>query len=187
MHVCMCVCSNKCEGTHAHTHTHANMYTHIDKTNIIQKPRFKSKAHRHQATHAYPHTSTHTHTRKQMGMAAAQTAVLPQRPGEPDCAFFMKTGKCKYGDTCKFHHPIGGISSHYPVRPGEPECTFYMKTGAENMILSLKLCRATIQNESTLCVRVCVFRVCGIYVYVCGPGGSCFFCIDDILFVSLST
>ncbi|CAO2176717.1 unnamed protein product [Urochloa humidicola] len=34
---------------------------------------------------------------------------LPIRPGEVDCSFYMKTGSCKYGSTCRFNHP------HRPV------------------------------------------------------------------------
>mmetsp|Transcript_7842 Transcript_7842/g.17391 ORF Transcript_7842/g.17391 Transcript_7842/m.17391 type:complete len:628 (+) Transcript_7842:466-2349(+) len=35
---------------------------------------------------------------------------LPQRPEEPDCIYFLKNGRCKYGATCRYHHPI-----HQPV------------------------------------------------------------------------
>lgn len=39
--------------------------------------------------------------------------VYPQRPGEKDCAHYMLTRTCKFGDSCKFDHPIwvpeGGI------------------------------------------------------------------------------
>ncbi|GKY95153.1 hypothetical protein MPSEU_000478900 [Mayamaea pseudoterrestris] len=31
---------------------------------------------------------------------------LPQRPDEPDCIYFLKNGRCKYGGTCRYHHPI---------------------------------------------------------------------------------
>lgn len=31
---------------------------------------------------------------------------LPQRPDEPDCIFFLKNGRCKYGATCRYHHPV---------------------------------------------------------------------------------
>lgn len=30
---------------------------------------------------------------------------LPERPGEPECRYFMNTGDCKYGSDCKYHHP----------------------------------------------------------------------------------
>jgi len=31
--------------------------------------------------------------------------ALPLRPGEPDCAYYLKTGRCKFQDRCVFHHP----------------------------------------------------------------------------------
>ena len=36
----------------------------------------------------------------------AQTGGLPVRPGEKECSYFMKTGMCKYGETCRWHHPL---------------------------------------------------------------------------------
>lgn len=60
----------------------------------------------------------------------------PQRLGEPDCRDFLRTGRCKYGDSCKYHHPIGGakISSDpseppFPIRPNEPPCQYFLKHG----------------------------------------------------------
>ncbi|XP_065852808.1 zinc finger CCCH domain-containing protein 37 isoform X2 [Euphorbia lathyris] len=63
---------------------------------------------------------------------------LPDRPGEPDCPYFLKTQRCKYGSKCKFNHPkynlapVGSENSGVfvlPERPSEPTCAFYMKTG----------------------------------------------------------
>ncbi|XP_077252289.1 zinc finger CCCH domain-containing protein 8-like isoform X2 [Tasmannia lanceolata] len=69
---------------------------------------------------------------------------LPERPGEPDCPYFLKTQKCKFGFRCKFNHPkdnvevlnasVEGASetvdiSVLPERPSEPICSFYMKSG----------------------------------------------------------
>ncbi|KAL2495674.1 Zinc finger CCCH domain-containing protein 37 [Forsythia ovata] len=68
--------------------------------------------------------------------------IYPQRPGEKDCAFYMQTRMCKYGESCKFDHPIwvpeGGIpdwkevppvpSESLPERPGEPDCPYFLKT-----------------------------------------------------------
>ncbi|KAI4333237.1 hypothetical protein L6164_018071 [Bauhinia variegata] len=59
--------------------------------------------------------------------------ILPERPGEPDCPYFLKTQKCKFGSRCKFNHPKlsseNGDASALPERPSEPPCAFYMKTG----------------------------------------------------------
>ncbi|KAL5540218.1 hypothetical protein UlMin_024018 [Ulmus minor] len=64
--------------------------------------------------------------------------VLPERPGELDCPYFLKTQKCKYGLRCKFNHPKDKLAaadsseddvSVLPERPSEPPCAFYLKTG----------------------------------------------------------
>ncbi|PAN29698.1 hypothetical protein PAHAL_5G244900 [Panicum hallii] len=61
--------------------------------------------------------------------------LYPQRPGEKDCAFYMRTRTCKYGEACKFDHPqwvpeggvpnwkeVPNVEDSYPERPGEPDC-----------------------------------------------------------------
>jgi hypothetical protein len=42
--------------------------------------------------------------------------VLPQRPNEPDCIYFLRNGRCKYGSICKFHHPLSGPSQNTTIR-----------------------------------------------------------------------
>nr|CAB3491528.1 unnamed protein product [Digitaria exilis] len=37
--------------------------------------------------------------------AARMKGEYPQRTGQPDCQYYLKTGTCKFGATCKFHHP----------------------------------------------------------------------------------
>ncbi|KAG2241835.1 hypothetical protein Bca52824_096324, partial [Brassica carinata] len=32
--------------------------------------------------------------------------VYPVRPDAEDCSFYMRTGSCKYGSSCKFNHPL---------------------------------------------------------------------------------
>ena len=29
----------------------------------------------------------------------------PVRPGEKDCSFYLKTGRCDFGEFCRFNHP----------------------------------------------------------------------------------
>ncbi|XP_057767464.1 zinc finger CCCH domain-containing protein 67-like isoform X2 [Salvia miltiorrhiza] len=64
----------------------------------------------------------------------------PERPGEPECSFFLKTGDCKYRSNCKFHHPksrmFKGKPNTYtlsdkglPLRPDQPICTHYHRYG----------------------------------------------------------
>uniref|UniRef100_A0A0D9XRZ1 C3H1-type domain-containing protein n=1 Tax=Leersia perrieri TaxID=77586 RepID=A0A0D9XRZ1_9ORYZ len=65
-------------------------------------------------------------------------SIFPERPDQPECQFYMKTGDCKFGAVCKFHHPKERIiptpncalsSLGLPLRPGEPICTFYSRYG----------------------------------------------------------
>lgn len=31
--------------------------------------------------------------------------VFPERPGEPECQYYIKTGDCKFGLSCRYDHP----------------------------------------------------------------------------------
>ncbi|MCD7466917.1 hypothetical protein HAX54_004009 [Datura stramonium] len=63
--------------------------------------------------------------------------VYPERPGVPDCSYYMRTGSCGYGPNCRFNHPcdrgyggkmqLGGVE--FPERMGEPTCQYYLRTG----------------------------------------------------------
>ncbi|URE22418.1 zinc finger CCCH domain-containing protein [Musa troglodytarum] len=64
--------------------------------------------------------------------------IFPERPGQPECQFYMKTGDCKFGAVCKFHHPKERLVPvpncvlsplGLPLRPGEPVCVFYSRYG----------------------------------------------------------
>jgi len=63
--------------------------------------------------------------------------VYPQRPGEQDCRDYLRTGRCKYGTSCKYNHPPGVQSGGgmkapeggFPIRPNEPACQYYLKHG----------------------------------------------------------
>ncbi|KAI8561597.1 hypothetical protein RHMOL_Rhmol04G0352600 [Rhododendron molle] len=64
--------------------------------------------------------------------------MFPERPGQPECQYFMKTGDCKFGSSCRYHHPaewsppktIFALSPMgLPLRPGAPLCTHYAQNG----------------------------------------------------------
>ncbi|KAI7746340.1 hypothetical protein M8C21_030591 [Ambrosia artemisiifolia] len=64
--------------------------------------------------------------------------AFPQRPGEPECQFYMTTGDCKYGSSCRYHHPqewtipntnFGLSPMGLPLRPGAPLCSHYAQNG----------------------------------------------------------
>lgn len=74
-------------------------------------------------------------------MAAYPSLHYPQRVGEPDCRDYLRTGRCKYGESCKYNHPPnvesgGGIKApldpsepQFPIRLGEPHCQYFLKHG----------------------------------------------------------
>ncbi|KAJ6688286.1 PROTEIN PHOSPHATASE RELATED [Salix koriyanagi] len=63
----------------------------------------------------------------------------PVRPEADDCAFYMKTGTCKFGVNCKFNHPVRrknqAVNEKVKEReeatemPGQTECKYYLRTG----------------------------------------------------------
>nr|QEX51173.1 zinc finger CCCH domain-containing protein 37-like isoform X1 [Cymbidium ensifolium]QEX51180.1 zinc finger CCCH domain-containing protein 37-like isoform X3 [Cymbidium ensifolium] len=76
-------------------------------------------------------------------LSVSHLPMYPQRPGEKDCVHYMLTRTCKFGEACKFDHPVwvpeGGIpdwkevpliptSESLPERPGEPDCPYFLKT-----------------------------------------------------------
>ncbi|KAL5793308.1 hypothetical protein ACOSP7_001902 [Xanthoceras sorbifolium] len=62
---------------------------------------------------------------------------FPERPGQPECDYFMKTGKCRYKSACKFHHPKSRASklsvciskTGLPLRPDKKICWNYERYG----------------------------------------------------------
>ncbi|KAL2470337.1 Zinc finger CCCH domain-containing protein 32 [Abeliophyllum distichum] len=64
--------------------------------------------------------------------------AYPERPGQPECQYYLKTGDCKFGSTCKYHHPpewsapktnFGLSPMGLPLRPGAPLCSHYAQNG----------------------------------------------------------
>ncbi|XP_047341809.1 zinc finger CCCH domain-containing protein 6-like [Impatiens glandulifera] len=60
--------------------------------------------------------------------------VYPDRPGEPDCIYYLRTGQCGYGNNCRFNHPSSNeqgrmYGGELPERTGQPDCVYYLKTG----------------------------------------------------------
>ncbi|KAE8685252.1 tyrosine specific protein phosphatase [Hibiscus syriacus] len=64
----------------------------------------------------------------------SKSASYPDRPGEPDCSYYLRTGVCGYGNNCRFNHPTfsvqaGQYSEQLPERAGRPDCGYFIKTG----------------------------------------------------------
>lgn len=64
--------------------------------------------------------------------------IFPERPGQPECQYYMRTGDCKFGSSCKYHHPPEWDTPKtncvlspmgLPLRPGAPQCTHYAQRG----------------------------------------------------------
>ncbi|XP_059665584.1 zinc finger CCCH domain-containing protein ZFN-like isoform X2 [Cornus florida] len=76
----------------------------------------------------------------QMNLRSSETmesGPYPVRGGEPDCSYYIRTGVCRFGATCRFNHPPNRklaiattrMKGEYPERIGQPECEYYLKTG----------------------------------------------------------
>ncbi|XP_059661143.1 zinc finger CCCH domain-containing protein 3-like [Cornus florida] len=66
--------------------------------------------------------------------AVGYSTPYPDRPGEPDCIYYLRTGLCGYGSNCKFNHPAytgqdGLCRGELPERVGQPDCEYFLKTG----------------------------------------------------------
>ncbi|KAK6130465.1 hypothetical protein DH2020_035803 [Rehmannia glutinosa] len=64
--------------------------------------------------------------------------AFPERPGQPECQYYLRTGDCKFGATCKYHHPPEWSAAKInfalspmglPLRPGAPLCSHYAQNG----------------------------------------------------------
>ncbi|XP_022745477.1 zinc finger CCCH domain-containing protein ZFN-like isoform X2 [Durio zibethinus] len=66
-----------------------------------------------------------------------ESGPYPEHPGEPDCSYYIRTGLCRFGATCRFNHPpnrklaiaAARMKGDFPERVGQPECQYYLKTG----------------------------------------------------------
>ncbi|CAO2814209.1 unnamed protein product [Amaranthus hypochondriacus] len=68
-------------------------------------------------------------------IGSGESREYPDRPGEPDCLYYLRTGLCGYGANCRFNHPnilpskSDENTSELPQREGQPDCGYYLKTG----------------------------------------------------------
>ncbi|XP_014498626.1 zinc finger CCCH domain-containing protein 43 [Vigna radiata var. radiata] len=78
-------------------------------------------------------TNVYMHHQQQV-----QVEEFPERPGEPECSYFLKTGDCKFKSNCRFHHPKNRITrlppcslsnKGLPLRPDQNVCTYYSRYG----------------------------------------------------------
>ncbi|XWS36740.1 hypothetical protein CRYUN_Cryun20dG0111700 [Craigia yunnanensis] len=67
-------------------------------------------------------------------VGVSKSAAYPDRPGEPDCSYYLRTGLCGFGSNCRFNHPTyaaqgGQYREKLPERVGQPDCGYFLKTG----------------------------------------------------------
>ncbi|XP_010556971.1 PREDICTED: zinc finger CCCH domain-containing protein 3-like [Tarenaya hassleriana] len=69
------------------------------------------------------------------GEGDVQSGLYPDRPGQRDCPFYLRTGLCGYGNNCRYNHPpyVSQAVIYYkddlPERVGQPDCEYFLKTG----------------------------------------------------------
>ncbi|KAJ7956115.1 Zinc finger CCCH domain-containing protein [Quillaja saponaria] len=73
--------------------------------------------------------------------SSGRTYQYPVRPEAGDCAFYLKTGTCKFGSNCKFKHPVRRKNQLKAVKekkrekdestetPGQAECKYDRQSG----------------------------------------------------------
>lgn len=68
----------------------------------------------------------------------SQVEDFPERPDQPQCSYFMKTGDCKFKSSCRYHHPKSRRTEFnacvlsdkgLPLWPGRNICWNYERNG----------------------------------------------------------
>ncbi|XP_058111054.1 zinc finger CCCH domain-containing protein 32-like [Magnolia sinica] len=78
----------------------------------------------------------------------------PERPGEPDCTYFLKTQRCKIGLRCKFNHLKDKVE-------------VLNASGSTNLeaIQIIKKARGSLKDQFLDEVCSLVFKVCVVYCF----------------------
>jgi len=62
---------------------------------------------------------------------AEADARLPERPGEADCGYYLRTGACGFGDRCRYNHPRDRGGTEVSVSPvSRSALSLYPRSGA---------------------------------------------------------
>ena len=79
--------------------------------------------------------------------AQAQLESYPERPGEPECQYYIKTGVCGFGPKCRYHHP-----PREEVQKKKADCPYYLRTGTCSVSPLVRL-RRQMQQALTIPVN----------------------------------
>ncbi|MQM17571.1 hypothetical protein Taro_050543, partial [Colocasia esculenta] len=91
-----------------------------------------------QTTYSLP-TNVNGHS----GQFPVQNEEYPQRPGQPECQFYMENGSCRYKSSCRFHHPKDRLARPamcllspmgLPIRPVSSNTFFFFPP---NLVIDL--------------------------------------------------
>ena len=78
-------------------------------------------------------------TAKGPSSSSQKEHVFPERPGQPECQYYMKTGDCKFESSCRYHHPPELVTSKTNVvlspmgLPLRPVSIFLKNTSCQGM------------------------------------------------------
>lgn len=65
-------------------------------------------------TSAFVMSNTATDTNVYVHQQQTPFDEFPERPGQPECSYYLKTGDCKFRSNCKYHHPKNQIPKSSP-------------------------------------------------------------------------
>lgn len=51
--------------------------------------------------------------------------IFPERPDQPECRSYLRTGDCKYGSECKYYHPPEWSMQKTMGQPLRPVCILH--------------------------------------------------------------
>ncbi|MBA0715192.1 hypothetical protein Golax_014109 [Gossypium laxum] len=104
----------------------------VGATSLYGLTQLSSSTH----SHAGPYLSLPSSMSPSSGNQNNQT--FPERPGEPECQYYLRTGDCKFGSSCRYHHPRDKVAPWtncilspmgLPLRSGGQPCSFYLQNG----------------------------------------------------------
>lgn len=96
----------------------------------------------YQAPSAYPPERSvlppSTYSAETSSFSQLPAEEFPERPDQPECSYYVKTGDCKFKSKCKYHHPKNRLPKQspssfndkgLPLRPDQSMCTHYSRYG----------------------------------------------------------
>ena len=59
----------------------------------------------------------------ELGAGEEADARLPERPGEADCGYYLRTGACGFGERCRYNHPRDRGGTEVSAAGRQPLCS----------------------------------------------------------------